>query len=89
MIVVTVELWSAITGQKRQLARMHIANDGAASSANVRRGDYAGVTFKGRDEEALARGVPQRRGKLVNWPRLDKHVWNMVAAMLLSMGYGA
>ncbi|MEY2882399.1 MAG: hypothetical protein RL490_123 [Pseudomonadota bacterium] len=87
MIVVRVELWSAIDGSKRELARMHIANDGQASAVNSRRGDYTGTTFVGRDERALDRGTPSKRGTVTNYPRLDLHVWNLVARMLTSMGY--
>jgi hypothetical protein len=92
MIVVKVELWSAIDGQKTELARMSIANDGRASVVNRNRGDYIGETFVGRDTEALDKSMRtervSKRGEVKNHARLQEHVWNLVAKMLSSMGYG-
>lgn len=85
MIVVKVELWSANTGDKTELARMHISNDGTC--ANVNRGNYDGVVFRGRNTEALDKRVEHRVARLENFPRLQLHVWNMVARMLDRMGY--
>lgn len=87
MIVVTVELWSAVTGAKTQLARMHIANNGEASERNPRLGDYVGETFVGRDAETLAKGRVSKRAMVRNWRRQDYHVWNLVRRMLDAMGY--
>lgn len=87
MIVVRVELWSAVNGSRTELARMHIANDGEATQTNHRIGDYVGEALRGRDTEALNRGVVQKRGSVRGWRRLDFHVWNLVAAMLDDMGY--
>lgn len=84
MIIVTVELLSANTGQKQQIARMHICNDGEGS-AKV--GNYTGETFRGRDEIALSAGKVNRRGRVDDYRRLDLHVWNLVARMLAVMGY--
>ena len=84
MIVVRVELWSAITGEKTELARMHISNTGTGSN---RRCDYTGESFVGRDSAALDRRQVSKRGKVDNYPRLDLHVWNLVMRMLTSMGY--
>jgi len=67
---------------------MHICNDGQASVENWRRGTYDGQTFVGRDSAALDKGRVSKTGRLENWPRLDLHVWNMVAEMLKDMGYG-
>lgn len=83
MIVVRVELWSAITGEKTELARMHISNAGGTQT----RGDYEGESFIGRDSRALDRGTVSKRGRVFNYPRLDFHVWNLVTRMLTSMGY--
>jgi hypothetical protein len=85
MIVVRVELWSAITGAKTELARMHISNRG--TNANPRRGDYEGAAFIGRDSAALDRLAVSKRGELKDFPRQQLHVWNMVARMLAAMGY--
>lgn len=86
MIVVKVELWSAVTGQKTELARMEIANDGA--HPNPRRGNYTVRTLRGRSEEDLNRRTTQKSAKVDNWPRLALHVWNLVAESLKNMGYG-
>lgn len=85
MIVVRVELWSAITGEKTELARMHICNTGGGTRE---RGDYQATAFRGRDSAALDRRVPQRTGAVLAYPRLKLHVWNLVARALSGMGYG-
>jgi hypothetical protein len=87
MIVVRVELWSAVTGRKVELARMHICNDGETTLDNPRRGAYVGESFIGRSTEALDERKVSKRGRVGNWPRLDFHVWNLVARMLEDMGY--
>lgn len=87
MIVIKVELWSAINGSKTELARMHISNDGEQTVTNHRLGAYDGQTFIGRDTAALDRRTVSKRGRVENWPRADFHVWNLVARMLESMGY--
>lgn len=91
MIVVKVELWSAINGQKTELARMVIDNIGGT----VQRSDYRVRTLRGRSEEALDRALlqmdgagTQRTGKVVGHARLREHVWNLVAKGLANLGYG-
>lgn len=85
MIVVRVELWSAITKAKTELARLHICNTG--ESAGTRR-NYTGTSFRGRSTQALDRATPSKTGTVANWPSEQLHVWNLVAAMLADMGYG-
>lgn len=91
MIVVRVELWSAITGQKEELARMVVDNIGGT----VQRGDYRCRTYRGRSEEDLHRAMLMggaknitREGRVTGHARLKEHVWNLVAKSLASMGYG-
>jgi hypothetical protein len=84
MIIVRIELWSAVTGKTTELARMHISNNGHGSS---RRGHYDGTTFIGRSSQALDRLRVSKTGAVTNYPRLDLHVWNLVARMLKAMGY--
>lgn len=84
MIVIRVELWSAVTGKVSEIARMHICNTGGT----VERGDYVAETFKGRSATALSRRLVQRCGNVRDHPRLKQHVWNLVAKALKSMGYG-
>lgn len=94
MIVIRVELWSAVNGQKTELARMVIDNVGGTTNL----GDYRCRTLRGRSKEALdnalfaactsPHGGTQREGKVTGHPRLREHVWNLVAKALTSMGYG-
>lgn len=86
MIVIRVELWSAITGQRTELARMHIANTGGGTAAS---GNYAGETFVGRSSAALDQQRVSKHGHVVGYPRQRLHVWNLVARMLRDMGYTA
>ena len=88
MIIIRVELWSAVTGQKTELARMAICNE--SGGGNLR--DYSGKTYRGRDEEALTRSMVNdtvtKRGEVLGHPALKQHIWNLVAKMLTNMGYG-
>lgn len=88
MIVVRVEIWSAIDGQRTELARMTIDNIGGTTQC----GDYRTRTLRGRSEEALARamvaGGVQREGRVLGHARLREHVWNLVAKALIGMRYG-
>jgi hypothetical protein len=84
MLIIRVELLSAITGQTQELARMYIANDGAGTAAT---GNYDGVVVRGRSKEALDQKAPQKRGRAEGYPRQRLHVWNLVARMLRNMDY--
>lgn len=84
MIVVKVELHSAVTGDVTELARMHMSNTGEGTAT---RSDYLGETFIGRTTAALNRHTVSKRGDVRGHRRLDLHVWNLVAKMLNSMGY--
>jgi hypothetical protein len=88
MIVIRVELWSAVDGQKTELARAMIHNVGGTNNV----GDYEGESYRGRSEAALdaamLRQQVTKRGKVTGHRRLDLHVWHLVAKMLASMGYG-
>lgn len=91
MIVVRVELWSAITGDKTELARMVIDNIGG----DQKRGDYRCRSLRGRSADALDKamrkinaGGVQREGQVWGHPRLREHVWNLVAKALSGLGYG-
>ena len=85
MIVVRVELWSARTGEKTELARMEIANDGTGTRA---RRNYIARTLCGRSTAALNRRQRQREGTVKDWPSEAVHVWNLVSTALFVMGYG-
>lgn len=87
MIIVTVELLSAIDGRRERLAQMHICNEGG----DMKRGDYGAYVMRGRDAEALHKSWTNRsfvhEGKVANYPRLALHVWNLVARSLVACGY--
>ncbi|MFC3097334.1 hypothetical protein [Alteraurantiacibacter palmitatis] len=88
MIVVKVELHSAITGQVTEIGRMMINNVGGSASS----GDYQARTYRGRSAETLARAMKRnevtRKGKIEGHARLRLHVWHLIAKALASMGYG-
>lgn len=89
MIVVRVELWSAITGEKSEIARFGIWNVGSGSHT---RGDYECASYTGRSKEAFDKSMISKRhtheGKVTNHARLQEHVLNLVAKALTSMDYG-
>ena len=84
MIVVRVELWSALTGQKTEIAPMQIANDGTWTES---KGDYVGRIFRGRNASALDEAKVTRIGIVRDFPRKSTHVWALVARMLKEMGH--
>lgn len=84
MIIVRVELHSAVTGTVTELARAHIFNIGGTTTL----GDYGVRTLRGRSTAALDRGDVQRKGKVENHQRLKLHVWHLVAKALAAVGYG-
>lgn len=86
MIVVRVELHSAVTRKVIELARMHISNQG--DHPNVNFGNYLTQVLRGRSKEQLDRHTVLRQGWIANHPRKQQHVWNLVAKALLNMRYG-
>jgi hypothetical protein len=84
MIVVRVELWSARTGKKTELARMHIINTGESAG---RRRNYHVETLRGRSSGAFAKRVVQRASDIARFPSEAIHVWNLVRLALSKMGY--
>jgi hypothetical protein len=90
MIIVKVELWSAIDGSKQELARMVIDNIGGTHTM----GNYRTRSLIGRSREALDRAlhnIPmkvQRESQVIGHARLKLHVWHLVSKALLNMGYG-
>lgn len=84
MIVVRVELHSAVTGRVTELGRMIIANQGTPGALR----DYRVFALRGRAREALDALQVQRHGAVLGWPSPRAHVWNLVAEALRCMGYG-
>jgi hypothetical protein len=85
MIVVKVELHSAITHRVTELARMVIANKG--DEPNPKIGNYDVTTIRGRSTEALDEMTSQRKGEVLGHRRLDEHVWFLVGKALKAVKY--
>ncbi len=87
MIIVRVELLSAVTGKTVELARMHLCNEGGTDA----RGDYDVRVLRGRSKEQLDKSwgseTYTRRGKVLGHARLSEHVWNLVGKALHACGY--
>lgn len=95
MIVVRVELHSAVDGRTEELGCVVIANVGGTRTM----GNYDAVALrKGREartraECALAvsgreEGPVTRRARVEGHPRLAQSVWSLVAKALRGMNYG-
>jgi len=88
MIIVRVELVSAIDGQTTELARMMIDNIGGTHKV----GNYGCRTYRGRSAEQLTKAMlanaVTREGKVEGHRRLDLHVWHLVGKALQAMGCG-
>lgn len=84
MLIVRVELVSAITGKVTEIAKMRIANTGTGTPE---RGIYTGAAVKkGSPIPYLPKHV-MRYGEVFDYPRKSTHVWNLVARMLKAMEY--
>jgi hypothetical protein len=84
MLIVKVELHSAITGLVTEIARMRIYNDGGGTRTT---GNYVAETMRGRNEDALSKNQTTRKGTVTGYPRLALHVWHLVFEALKSMNY--
>jgi len=76
MIVIKVELHSAITGKVTTLATAKICNDGTGTKT---RGNYRGIFF-GKD------GRIMKDCAVLNWPRKARHVWKLVGECMKQAG---
>jgi len=84
VIVVKIELWSAVTGKSSELGRMYIANDGTGTSNNC---DYDAVVCRRGSKDvpqplAAAGPKPTRKARVENYPRLSYNVWRLVLRAL-------
>lgn len=89
MLVIRVELHSAVTGKVTEIARMLMHNDGTGTP---NRGNYKAKTVKGKIADNMPAmeirdSVPLREGEVKDYPRLGLHVWHLVCRMLKSMDY--
>ena len=80
MIVVRVELHSAITGEVSEIGRAYIANDGTSRDSNI--GHYKGMILRRPGFKTAT-----KRGRVENYPRKRLTIWHLVARMLKDMGY--
>lgn len=84
MIVVTVELHSAVTGRKTLLGRAIVANDGTHLDGD--RGNYNVAVGRKPDADDLGKvwRQPARKGRVEDYPRLTYNVWRLVIRALRS-----
>lgn len=82
MIVVKVELHSAITGKITEIGRMLIANDGTGSH---RLGQYhVRLLKRGSDPEKMN---VSKTGYVLNHARLSRPVWDLVGRAINVLGF--
>lgn len=84
MIVVKIELHSAITHQVSEIGRMYLANDGSKSERDPKLGDYlVAVSRRGSDEIPSPVDpdgpAPVRSAAIYDYPRLAYNVWRLIA----------
>ncbi len=77
MILVKIELHSAITGKITQLGQMQICNTGHATKENPKRGDYEISLFRKGSTTKV-----QRQGLVRDYPRQSYTVWELVRRAL-------
>lgn len=79
MIVVKVELHSAVTGEVTEIGRTVIFNRGTGTKTH---GDYeVNVMRRGTKAEVL------RVGRIARHPRLSQPIWALVKKALLAAGF--
>lgn len=81
MLVIKIELHSAVTGKVKPLGQAIIINDGTGEPG---RGNYEVRVGHGRDAKSLAKVYtrPARKGRVENYPRLSYSVWRLVIRAL-------
>lgn len=85
MLVVKIELHSAITGQVTEIGKMIIANDGTGTREV---GNYdVRLGRRGVQELSKIYHKPSRRGRVLEYRRLSKSVWELVSKALKSVGF--
>lgn len=86
MIVVKIELHSAVTGQVTELGRMIVANDGTQGNGSVGNYDvYVGRKGVVDNERLLSK--PQRKGKILQHKRHSLSVWVLLKKALDVVGF--
>lgn len=79
MIRVTIELLSARTGRRTTLGVMDISNDGSLSDGS---GDSPRGCYNARMYRRGSWSTVQRTGRVEDWPRRSKTVWQLLHKML-------
>ena len=87
MIVVKIELWSAVTHERCEIGRMYIANDGRRSLEYPALGDYTAAVCRRGSEKVPAPLDPDgpkatRTAEVRDYPRLSYNVWRLVLRAL-------
>lgn len=79
MIVVKVELHSAITGQVTELGRMHVSNDGTSRDPSY--GNY--------DVKLFRKGTKtiQREGRVEKHARKSLSIWSLLSKALKAVNF--
>ncbi len=86
MLVITIDLHSAITGKKKNLGTIIIANDGTGSDT---KGNYWGRAYRaGMTLSSWHTKRPIRTAEVKGHPRMRFSVWHLVTEMLINLGYG-
>lgn len=87
MLVVDMELWSAVTGEQMSLGLIII--DNISTYNNGRTADYRVRAWaKGTTIKHIKNGKkPMRESKVLSHPRQSKPVWNLLMKALDQMGY--
>lgn len=80
MIVIKVELHSAVTGKVSEIGRMTICNDGTSHDPEIGNYDIALMRKNTKD-------VCQRGGVVQGHRRLSLPIWSLVSKALKSVGY--
>jgi hypothetical protein len=79
MIIVKIELHSAITGKVSEIGRMDIWNEGTGTE---KRGNY-GVGVHRRHGGRMGKAF-QRKGQVQDYPRLSYNIWRLVSRAIRS-----
>jgi len=88
MLVVRIELHSAITGKVTEIGRMIVSNDGKTLDPKV--GNYdVRLARRGVEDNARILAKPQRHGRVEGHARLSLPVWSLVAKALSAIGFEA
>lgn len=82
MLVIRIELWSARTGQRKELGVAAIANVGGTR----KRGNYR-VTIHRHFYQLVSQRKPWREGRITGFPRLSLGPWDLLLRGLLATVY--